>query len=144
MVNYQQGKIYKLVSPHTDKCFIGGTCMPLKYRISKHRSEYVKLGKTECAELFSKGSIYDVKIVLIEDYPCLCRDDLTARVAVIVRETPNAINEISNVIDKHKEIMHRYMNKSVTCDGCGIIMTRKNYYYHKLILCENSKVISAQ
>ena len=38
MVNFNNGKIYKLVSVHTPKCYIGSTCEPtLAKRKAKHK-----------------------------------------------------------------------------------------------------------
>lgn len=41
MVNYQLGKIYKIVDNVTGKIYIGSTCEPtLARRLVKHRSDY--------------------------------------------------------------------------------------------------------
>ena len=41
MVNYQLGKIYKIVCNITDECYVGSTCQPtLAHRLTKHVSAY--------------------------------------------------------------------------------------------------------
>ena len=41
MVNYQLGKIYKIVDLSTEECYIGSTCQPtLAKRLAKHVSDY--------------------------------------------------------------------------------------------------------
>ena len=45
MPNYQNGKIYKLVSPHTDEIYIGSTVARLCKRFGNHKN----LVKGACA-----------------------------------------------------------------------------------------------
>jgi hypothetical protein len=76
---YENGKIYKLVSPHTDKIYIGSTCKErLCQRLAKHKAYYKewlkhkKYGITSI-QLFELG---DVEIILIENFSCKTKDEL--------------------------------------------------------------------
>ena len=40
MVNYQNGKIYKLVSSFTDEVYYGSTTQPLHVRKGGHKKDY--------------------------------------------------------------------------------------------------------
>jgi hypothetical protein len=40
MVNYQKGKINKIVCNETDMIYIGSTCKKLCQRITQHRASY--------------------------------------------------------------------------------------------------------
>jgi hypothetical protein len=86
MVNYQNGKIYKIVNLETEICYIGSTCQTLDQRLRDHKSEYKKylLGKAEAGYTSSfeilKNDDHD--IVLIENYPC----ETQAQVELLVRE----------------------------------------------------------
>lgn len=75
MPDYSLGKIYMLVSKHTDKIYVGSTTEKyLSNRFSKHKSHYNHWkhgigGKCLSFDLFELG-INDVEIVPIECFPC--------------------------------------------------------------------------
>jgi hypothetical protein len=76
---YHNGKIYKLVSNHTDKIYVGSTCKErLCQRLAKHKSDFkqwLKNGKCNITSyrLFELG---DVEIVLLESVRCESKDEL--------------------------------------------------------------------
>ncbi len=81
-MNYSQGKIYKIVDNTTDNIYIGSTCQKyIRKRLSEHVSTYKgylkgKRRYTSSAEIIKNGN-YD--IILIEDYPCMRKDQLHKR-----------------------------------------------------------------
>lgn len=76
---YQQGKIYKIVSPHTEKIYIGSTTKQyLSQRLAKHKSdfkEWLKHGKHNVTS-YRLLELGDVEIMLLETYPCNSKDEL--------------------------------------------------------------------
>jgi hypothetical protein len=76
---YNNGKIYKLVSNHTDNIYIGSTCKDrLCQRLARHKGNYkdwLKTGKnyTTSYELFKLG---DVEIILLESVNCETKEQL--------------------------------------------------------------------
>ena len=79
---YQQGKIYKIVSPHTDKIYIGSTTKQyLSQRLAKHKSDFKRWqqGKARNITSFNLIELGDVEIILLELYPCNSKDELTSR-----------------------------------------------------------------
>jgi len=90
MVNYQRGKIYKLVSEHTEKIYIGSTTQKyLSDRLSGHACKFRKYTKdhitkntTKSVELFKLG---EVQIILIENFPCNDVNELKAREAYYIK-----------------------------------------------------------
>ena len=75
---YQTGKIYKIISPHTDKCYVGSTTKDrLSNRLAQHRSDF----KTGNKNITSKYilELGDYEIVLLELYPCNSKDELHMR-----------------------------------------------------------------
>ena len=76
MPNYQNSKIYKLVSPHTDEIYIGSTTQKLCQRLSGHSRSFRKKNKCTSVKLLELGK---VKIVLIEDFPCDRKEELLKR-----------------------------------------------------------------
>jgi len=71
MPNYENGKIYKLTCDKTDKIYIGSTVCKLNYRLVSHKSLDCK-----SKELFELG---EVKIELIENYPCNTKKELETK-----------------------------------------------------------------
>lgn len=91
MVNYQKGKIYKIVSEKTNEVYIGSTCIKyLSARISGHRAA-ISVGKVNISsnKIISQG---DAKIVLIEHFPCMSKKELHEREKYYILNTPNCIN----------------------------------------------------
>lgn len=79
MPNYQNGKVYKLVSPSTNKIYIGSTVRPLKTRLDGHVRSYQKYN-TQNGNYVSSFEILkfgDYEIVEIEKIPCSTKKELT-------------------------------------------------------------------
>ena len=73
MVNYQNGKIYKIESIEGKCMYIGSTCQKLSMRLAQHRREM----KTNSYCTSRKVLKYeDAKIYLIELHPCNIREEL--------------------------------------------------------------------
>tara|TARA_R100000951_G_scaffold100828_1_gene91752 strand:+ start:369 stop:806 length:438 start_codon:yes stop_codon:yes gene_type:complete len=74
MVNYQNGKIYKIVDNTNGSVYIGSTCeINLSRRLQKHKARYKYWLKHGKGNKFSSSNIImndDFKIELIETYPC--------------------------------------------------------------------------
>ena len=82
MVNYKQGKIYKIECNVTGLIYIGSTCKKkLSGRMTEHRSNYKKYlnGKKKYLSSFKVMENKDYDIILIEDFPCNSKDQLFAR-----------------------------------------------------------------
>ena len=90
MVNYQLGKIYKIVCNITDECYIGSTCQPsLAQRLTKHVSGYKRFKAGKISSKCRSYSMIDrgnYNIYLIESYPCNSRDELIAREGGIIKQ----------------------------------------------------------
>jgi hypothetical protein len=100
MPNYQQGKIYKIVSNTDDElCYVGSTTLPLLcQRMVEHRGTYKrwKNGKyhfTSSFEMFDKFGIENCRIELIEIFPCNMKDELTKKEAYYIRLL-NCVNKV--------------------------------------------------
>jgi hypothetical protein len=81
MPDYQKGKIYKIINYEDDDIYIGSTCETLSKRMTKHRDDLkrYKQGKTNYITSFQILEKPSAKIVLIENYPCDSREELTMR-----------------------------------------------------------------
>ena len=83
MPDYQKGKIYKLWSPQgtDEEVYYGSTCNDLRYRKRGHKTK-----NNNCSSniLFEKYD--DVRIELVEDYPCNNKAELNKREGHYIRE----------------------------------------------------------
>ena len=89
MPDYNNGKIYKIECFITDKIYIGSTCEPtLARRLAGHVSNYRswKGGKRSKVMSFDIIEHGDYKIILIENFICNSKDELTARESHYIRE----------------------------------------------------------
>ena len=99
MVNYQNGKIYKIEDLAGAMCYIGSTTKDYlsKRMVEHHRAMYkrwqtVKGGKNfSVFKLFEKYGMDGCRIVLVELCPCDSRDELLKREAHYIR-TSDCVN----------------------------------------------------
>ena len=78
MVNYQNGKIYKIVCNNTGKQYIGSTTNKyLSSRLSKHIYVYKNGDKRFSSKEVLEGGNYS--IILVENCPCNSKDELLKR-----------------------------------------------------------------
>ena len=95
MVNYKQGKIYKLVDNTNGNIYVGSTCQTtLAQRLSEHVSKYKmhmngKYNYVTSFEIIKNGN-YD--IVLLEACSCETKDELHARERHYI-ESINCVNK---------------------------------------------------
>lgn len=114
MVNYQKGKVYRIVSDQTDQVYIGSTCNPLSRRMTGHRAHYREYlaGKSQIGKYSSYEILQyeDAQIVLIEDVPCENKEQLRRRERYYIEITPNCVNKQvpgrtrAEYFDENKEI----------------------------------------
>jgi hypothetical protein len=140
MVNYAEGKIYKLVSSQTKKIYIGSTAEHyLCSRLKGHRSDYKKWKNNQanwCCS-FDILKYDDVEIILIEEYPCNTKDKLRAREQKWLNKTPNCCNKWRAYVSKEdrlKEARERSkecQNIKILCIHCGQKYRASNISYHK-------------
>ena len=145
MPNYQNGKIYKLTSEETELIYIGSTCNTLKKRLCKHKSVYRTNNKNSTSKQIVKYA--DVKIELIENFPCNELIELLFREGEICKNTPNHCN---TQIQGRTMKEYRDDNKEKLKDQCkvwrhknkDIIAEKKKAWSHKNkdIIAEKYKI----
>jgi len=82
MVNYKDGKIYKIVDNTNGNIYIGSTCCKLLcQRLRQHKNDYNRFinGKKNDMSSFVIIKNNDYYIELIENYPCDSKDELHKR-----------------------------------------------------------------
>ena len=96
MVNYQLGKIYKIVCNTTGKIYIGSTCeASLARRLCCHRSDYKKqiAGKNIFLTSFEVMESDNYEIILVENYPCNSKYELHSRERFFI-ENNDCVNKV--------------------------------------------------
>jgi len=81
-INYQNGKIYKIVCNETGLVYYGSTCKPrLCDRLSKHTYSYKAFlkGKQHYYASFDVLENGNYNIILVENYACNNKDELTKK-----------------------------------------------------------------
>jgi hypothetical protein len=81
MVNYENGKIYKIVCDSTGKVYIGSTCTMLCQRLAQHVNLYKCNISNECITKHGCASFEIIKnnnykIILLENYSCNNKEEL--------------------------------------------------------------------
>lgn len=92
---FQNGKIYKITSPHTDKCYIGSTTESLTRRLNTHfiryKNDATTKRKISSIEIIKCG---DAKIELIKDFPCNSKRELEQEeTKYILLDRDNCVNK---------------------------------------------------
>jgi hypothetical protein len=116
-MDYKNGKIYTLRSPHTDKYYIGSTTTILAKRLYCHKSQfnqYIKGNQNyhymTSYELFILG---EVTIELLEEYSCENKMQLEKREGQLQREHKNnLVNKVIAGVCDHSAFMKEYYIKN--------------------------------
>lgn len=133
MVNYQLGKIYKIVDLSTEECYIGSTCQPtLAKRLAKHVSDYKQYcsGKGYLISSFYIVANNNYDIVLIEDFPCKSKKELHWRERFHTRSII-CVNKIKNqglLAEVGKKEFRRLVDKEYYEKNKEKITERKKVY----------------
>jgi hypothetical protein len=89
MVNYQNGKIYRIVCNETGKQYIGSTTSSLALRLCQHKKLF-KDGKSGTSKEVLQNGNYS--IVLIQDCPCDRKEQLLQQERYYI-ETLDCVNK---------------------------------------------------
>ena len=153
MVNYQLGKIYKIVDNTNNNIYVGSTCEPtLARRLSGHVRDFKnwKNGKQRFTTSFKIIENENYDIVLLELCPCETKDELHKRERYYI-ESLECVNRYivgrthkeyyNNNKEKHntstrgyhqanKEKIHEQKNRVCVCE-CGKTYTHSNKSQHQ-------------
>jgi hypothetical protein len=99
MVNYQNGKIYKIEDVGGNMCYIGSTTKDfLSKRMVQHRASYTSFKNrtrrnVTVFTIFETYGLENCRIVLVELCPCDSKDELLKREAYFIR-TLKCVNKV--------------------------------------------------
>jgi hypothetical protein len=128
MPDYQKGKIYKLWSPQGNEIYIGSTVNSLAKRLSQHKSY------RDCNSKYLFENYNDVRIELIEEYPCDNKIQLNKKEGEHIRNNTCLNRCIPGRTKKEREKKYRennkeHLNKKFVCE-CGGKYTHQNKAAH--------------
>ena len=93
MVNYANGKVYRLVNNVDEKFYIGSTCNPLHKRKNRHKRDAVKSPTQPVYKHLNIIGWENVEIILIESFPCNSKAELEARERYWIELMKPALNK---------------------------------------------------
>ena len=136
MVNYENGKIYKLYSPSKNLIYIGSTTQPLCKRLSKHLTDYREYNKDNNKSYYTSFMVLeceDYKIELIEDYKCNNRQQLEQKEGEHIRNNiccnkNIAGRTIKEYYETNKEYFRTLNKKNYETNKQQITERHKKYY----------------
>jgi hypothetical protein len=114
MVNYQDGKIYKIVCNETGLIYIGSTAQKtLAQRLTGHVRDYKTYlnGKTNYVTSYQILKEGNYEIILIKDFPCESKDKLHAEERKFIEEF-DCVNKYIPT-RTHKEYCKKYYENNI-------------------------------
>jgi predicted lipase len=145
MVNYGNGKIYKLVSNESMMYYIGSTTKEyLCQRMVQHKGDFAKWqrGTKNYITAYEILKYDDAKIVLVENFPCKSKDELLAREQYYLdqfkQQLVNDVNAKGLNMQRYKDYNKQYkaseavkakQRQKVVC-SCGSSYRISNASYH--------------
>ena len=105
MVNYKDGKIYKIVCNVTGKIYIGSTCKKLlSSRLAQHNYEFKNHPKCSSRVILENNNY---NIILIELFSCDTKDELLKRERYYIEQNECVNIRIDGRTDKQYYIDNR-------------------------------------
>jgi len=154
---YATAKIYKVVDNSYTMCYYGSTTQQLSKRMTKHRMHYKLFDEGKSKGRFSVFDIFDAhgvdncKIELVEECPCESIEQLNRREGFYIQNNECVNKRIAGQTvpewkaansDKvkraqkkfrtsHKEQIKEQRSEKVSCDVCGVVITRHSIARHR-------------
>ena len=111
MNKYNESKIYKITSDHTDKIYIGSTTRNLNDRITSHKCRYNKWKENNTRQYCSSYILYklgDIKYELLELYKCNNKKELLEREAYHIKQNYNlVVNKNKPTLSEEEKIEYQ-------------------------------------
>lgn len=129
-MDYQNGKIYRIVCSESGKQYIGSTCSTLTKRLHQHKKRNALGIGCSCKNFI------DPQIFLIEDFPCERKEQLLMRERWWMENT-NCVNINRPIVSKQELILEKKLNYMENRDSILAFKNRK-------LMCECGHVLMYQ
>jgi hypothetical protein len=93
MNKYNNAKVYKIVNDIDDKIYIGSTYQSLTKRFRDHKADAKRRPKRRVYKHFNAIGWNNVKIILIEEFPCKSKIELEKREREMIDELLPSLNK---------------------------------------------------
>mgnify|MGYP005861267615 CR=1 FL=1 len=137
MPNYQNSKIYRIISNNTNRQYIGSTVQPLSVRLAGHKKDYKRYqnGKTHYVTSFDIFEDGNYRIELICNYPCNSKAELHSKEGEYIRDLECVNRCIAGRTKKEYDVKYREQNKAyrfekIECK-CGSSVSRNQISRHR-------------
>ena len=127
-MDYQNGKIYRVVCEETQRVYIGSTCSTLIKRLYNHKNAK----QTTCKDFINP------KIFLIEDYPCDRKEQLLMRERYWMENT-DCVNLVRAIrTDTERKEQHRENSSRYRLNNKELVLENNRQYWidNKTIIAE--------
>jgi len=142
MVNYSNGKIYKIRSYQTDDVYIGSTTQTLSKRIGGHRTTYIQYleGKNHYVTSYKIVAFEDAYIELVCLFPCNSKMELEKREGEEIRACVCVNKRIAGRTKKEYRADNRekiqtykkqYRKVKIECSICGFLGRKSDLKRHQ-------------
>jgi len=140
MVNYANGKIYKIVNNIDDEIYVGSTCNPLYKRKGGHKSNGInKYSQQFNYKHWNRIGWDNIDIVLIENYPCASKDELHRRERYWIENLKPSLNKRVPTRTMNEYYYDNRYTKLEYAKEQRKINTEYNKEYHKIYQTENKE-----
>ena len=128
MVNYQNGKIYMIMTENSNEIYIGSTTQTLKRRLKEHESRFRRGVKYYSSyEILKQGNY---KIVLIKKFACNSLIELEAEETKFQKDLVCVNNRLARMTEEEKrQYQKHYKSEKFDC-VCGGKYTRRHKSEH--------------
>ena len=134
MVNYKNGKIYKIVNDNTDDIYVGSTTIQLSHRFQAHKNKAEKVPTRKLYKFINDNDGFDnFRIILIENFACNNREELLQREQYykdLLKPSLNTYNCYGTDEDKRAEYIKQH-NKDYYEKNNDKEKKRHKEYYEK-------------
>lgn len=146
---YHNSKIYKLVSPQTEKYYIGSTITTIEVRFSKHKYDYkryIEKGIGRYITSFEIVKFDDCKIELIKLFNCENRKELEIEEGILIKQYyDNILNKnipcrtIKEWCNDNKEKLNKNRKEYYNDNKIHLLEVAKKYREENKEKIQNSK-----
>ena len=155
MVNYQEGRIYKLTVDGSDLVYYGSTTSPLWKRMSIHKNNYNRWKDDKNTRKCTSTALFEIGtpiITLVETFPCNSKEELYACERFHIENNP-CVNKVipgrnqseygkvyyKNNIDHIKEYQKKYNSAHKEEAATRVQKYRENHTEFKAIKQKRDK-----
>jgi hypothetical protein len=134
MVDYKNGKIYRLVCNTTGDQYIGSTTRPLSQRLGGHKTQYKQFLAGKIPQQTTSNSILsnnNFEMILIEDFACENKNQLERRERYYI-ESMKCVNKYkpAQTKEEHKE-ERKEQSKQYYQENQGKILEERKQHYEQ-------------